>query len=155
MRKYCIVLLSLLLVVGLYSLSYAAVGIQKDGVGEGTATDLNFPQGAASNDGSAWSIGSSVSTEIATTVTVIPLTYTTVPVTISTRTVTVAAGKQGQVLRIVGVHRPGSGTLTITAAANTGITSITMDADGEEVTLQYVDDTFGWIVIGYKGATIT
>jgi predicted RecA/RadA family phage recombinase len=66
---------------------------------------------------------------------------------------TLAGGTPGQILSVqCEAHGGGDGTLTPETA--TGFTTVTFDAAGEQVTLLYLDDTLGWIVLGAVGATV-
>ena len=157
MAKFRVVLLTLLLVF-VCALSYASVGVRVNNVLVGTATDLDFGQ-AQTSDGSVYHIGNSTAAEVTTAVTVIPLTYSNVPVLISGRTVTLAAGTQGQVIRIIGVDRV-SGTLTISPNAGIGWSSATMATTGYTITLMYLTSTYtgagdGWVVVDYYGTTVS
>lgn len=98
------------------------------------------------------------------------LAYGTVAVTFSkNKKVTIANGTPGQMITIFIATNTGytSGvdyyTITddgvdgVTAAAllATGWDDIALDAQYDSVTLLYVDDTYGWIIVGQYGATIT
>ena len=63
---------------------------------------------------------------------------------------TLANGKPGQRLTINISAYVGNGTLTPTT--KTGFTNIVFAAAGQKATLEYVDDTVGWIVEGVAGA---
>jgi hypothetical protein len=73
---------------------------------------------------------------------------------ISGRTNTLSDGLPGQVIHLIGYNRI-AGTLTITPATSYGWFNATMDADGESLSLLYLNNTQGWIVIGAVGTTIT
>jgi hypothetical protein len=47
------------------------------------------------------------------------------------------------------------GSWIVTPVTRTGFDYITFDAVGETVTLLYVNDTIGWIIIANEGATVT
>lgn len=47
------------------------------------------------------------------------------------------------------------GSWIVTPVTRTGFNYITFDAVGETVTLLYVNDTIGWIIIANEGATVT
>lgn len=65
---------------------------------------------------------------------------------------TLADGNPGQLLTItLGTDGGGNGTLTPSTA--TGFASIVFADAGDTVTLQYVDDTVGWVLVGAWGAT--
>jgi hypothetical protein len=66
---------------------------------------------------------------------------------------TLANGEDGQIKTIAHVASSGSGTAILTPATKTGYTTITFNALGDTVTLQYFT-TVGWLVIGSRGVTI-
>jgi len=63
-------------------------------------------------------------------------------------------GVQGQVFTMYCSVLVGSGSSVVTPATTSGFATFTLDAAGESITLYYVDDTTGWIVIGTYGATV-
>jgi hypothetical protein len=76
---------------------------------------------------------------------------------VTTKTLTIANGSPGQVLALIaptstGVYTPG--TLVITATTKTGWNTATMDAAYDMLTLLYIDDSTGWVVIGASSITI-
>ncbi len=156
MRKISCILLTLLIVF-VCSLSYAAVGIKVNAIGVGAAADLDFAQGAAqTTDGSTYPVGNSISAELPTDKTAIPLTYAVVPITITSRSVTLGMGQPGQLINLVGVHNSTSATLTITnTGPHSGWTSATMNTNGYTLTLLYVNDDFGWVVVRYYGTSVS
>ena len=62
---------------------------------------------------------------------------------------TLANGKPGQKITIVLVVDGGDGTLTPTTMS--GFATIVLADAGDTVTLEYVDDTTGWIIVGAAG----
>lgn len=68
---------------------------------------------------------------------------------------TLPDGSRGQVLTIQVVEVQGSGTWTLTPDTATGFTSLIFEAVGDLVTLLYVDDTTGWIVISQESVEMT
>lgn len=65
---------------------------------------------------------------------------------------TLADGNPGQLLTItLGTDGGGDGTLTPTTC--TGFVDIVFADAGDTVTLQYVDDTVGWVIVGAFGAS--
>ena len=87
----------------------------------------------------------------------IPVSYTVVSVSCTTGAGTVnslANGRKGQLLTIVSSAQAGSDTIVVTPTTTTGFTTATIGAAKTSVTLLYVDNTYGWIVIGINGATI-
>lgn len=147
------------------SSAFAAVAIEKNGSPAGVATTINFEEDAAySTNGSTFNIPMNLDlisagvddggvTSVATGTTALPSGYSLAKVMVTSKTLTLADGVPGQVLTILGYSQ--TGTLSITASTKTGWLSMSMDADGEVVTLLYLDDTYGWIVAGYFGTTIT
>ena len=85
--------------------------------------------------------------------TAVPLGYDIVKIIITTRACTIANGIPGQVITIIGVDD--QGTVTLTPATSTGWTSAAIADDGDALTLKFVDSTYGWIVIGNVGITVT
>lgn len=63
---------------------------------------------------------------------------------------TLANGTPGQLLTIV-LGTDGGGDGTLTPATVTGFATIVFADAGDSATLQYVDDTVGWILIGASG----
>lgn len=63
---------------------------------------------------------------------------------------TLADGVAGQLLTIdLVVDGNGAGTLTPTTM--TGFATIVLDDAGDQVTLQYIDDSVGWVIVGAAG----
>jgi Flp pilus assembly protein CpaB len=82
----------------------------------------------------------------------VPITAATVQLTTTgANALTLANGTNGQMLAIVMVADGGDGTLTPTT--KTGYTTITFDAVGDSVLLQYFT-TLGWMIISNNGATV-
>ena len=155
MKKYLLVILLMLVMV---VPAYAAVGAKIVGTFQGAATDVDFGA-AGSFDGSTltnYSLGprasSGTSTTVASGTAVIPVTgYAVVVKNISEKVgsvATVANGIPGQVLTIVALTLTGSDTLVITPATASGFTTVTLSAAKQSVTLWYVSDTLGWVVVG-------
>jgi hypothetical protein len=227
-------LISLLVVVFVYSFALASVGVKSSGSSIGAATDINFSTGLdASSDGSTVTVtpsgsqtitggtingavigGSTPAAVTGTTVTstgamtagtgltattggitasagavtgtslsagsgtvtfktnlltigyanggvstvvtgstTLPLTYGTIKLVGGGQACTLANGTAGQLLNIIVVDYVGA--TTVTPATSTGLKSASFGADGHCLTLQYVDDTRGWVVVGYNGTTLT
>lgn len=92
------------------------------------------------------------STAVAASGLAIPITHARVAKTTgsSGEALTLANGEPGQVLTIdLVVDGGGDGTLAPTT--KTGFTSIVLADAGDQVTLRYVDDTVGWLIIGAAG----
>lgn len=82
----------------------------------------------------------------------VPITASTVRLTTTAAdALTLANGTNGQLLTIVMVVDGGDGTLTPTT--KTGFSTITFDAVGNSVTLQYFT-TLGWMIVSNYGATV-
>ena len=82
----------------------------------------------------------------------VPITAGTVRLTTTgTDALTLANGTNGQILTIVMVVDGGDGTLTPTT--KTGFSTITFDAVGNSVTLQYFT-TLGWMIVSSFNATV-
>lgn len=77
---------------------------------------------------------------------------------VATHTMVLQNGYAGQILTIAGEkNTPPTytlGTLTITPTTCTQFTSITFNAVADSVTLLYIDDTYGWVVIGGNSYTL-
>ena len=67
---------------------------------------------------------------------------------------TLANGVSGQVIIIEAASVTNSGTFVITPTLKTGFATVTLAAALDSVTLLYVDDTYGWVVVGIRGATV-
>lgn len=97
--------------------------------------------------------GTSVGTStMVTGPTAIPLGYGLVRMVCSTKTNTLANGIPGQIITLVAIDK--TGTLTIQPTKSTGWESATMSSHGHSLTLLYIGDVRGWIVLGYAGTTI-
>ena len=64
---------------------------------------------------------------------------------------TLANGAPGQELTLTLAATSGDGTLT--PATKTGFSTIVFHAVGDTVSLKYIDDTIGWIVVGVATRT--
>lgn len=85
---------------------------------------------------------------------VIPVTHRFVAKTTGAdaEALTLADGFPGQELTI-SLVTDGGGTGTLTPATATGWATIAFADAGDTVTLRYLNDTAGWIIIGALGAT--
>jgi hypothetical protein len=98
-------------------------------------------------------------TSITSSTTAIPLSYGFVRKGITDNTGyttgTLANGTPGQMLTILisADEGAGSGTFTLTPTTTTGFTSIYFNAVYDQVTLLYVDDSAGWIIVSYESVT--
>lgn len=65
-------------------------------------------------------------------------------------------GYTGQELDLIGVSIGGGSLLfTITPQTKTGFSKVVVDTTNDAVTLEYINDTVGWVVKGNAGATIS
>jgi len=95
-----------------------------------------------------------ISNAIAADVLVIPVTKPLVLKTTGAdaEALTLANGHPGQVL-VINLVTDGGGDGTLTPATATGwVTAVLADA-GDSLTLMYVNDTLGWIVLGATGVS--
>ena len=110
----------------------------------------------AGNFVSAGTVNGSVSQ--VSSVAALPLSYAVVaiPLTNAVGAVyTLANGTPGQVITFTEVGTvTGSDTAVITPSTKTGFSTATLSAAHQSVTLQYINSTVGWIIIGNAGATI-
>ena len=84
----------------------------------------------------------------------IPVTHGYVAKTTSgAEACTLANGKPGQIL-IINLIVSG-GAATITPVTLTGYVTIVLTAQSDQVALLYVDDTIGWVILGFAGAAAT
>ena len=93
-------------------------------------------------------------TEVAADVLAIPLTHPMVEKTTGAdaEALTLADGKPGQILTI-NLKTDGGGDGTLTPATSTWWSTVLFADAGDQVTLMYVDDTLGWIILGCFGLT--
>ena len=168
MKKFIAVFTAVAFVVILTSpVCYGAVGYKKDGTNQGAATDIDFRQSNTSFDGSTVTVYSngykgSVTTSVSTAsnLTSAELAYGVIKFSSGTaKTICIYAGSKGQMITLMAEP-----TVTITidqrkypavAGAWYGWNTIQITGQSQTVTLLYFDDTFGWIIVGNAGATIT
>ena len=80
----------------------------------------------------------------------VPITHRVVTMTTGgVEALTLANGEPGQELSIILGTDGGDGTLTPTT--KTGFATIVFADAGDQVLLRYVDDTLGWMIVGYAG----
>lgn len=159
-RLFLLLLVALLVCL---SSAFASVGILNDGSPTGAATNLDIYGGVQSFDGSTLQVGiigmarGGVSTMVSGTV-AIPLGYGVVLKQVySNIPLTLANGTPGQVLYFgISVFSTGSDpeSVRLTPTTKTGFTSIDFNAVGDNVILLYIDDTYGWVLIGSNSVTI-
>lgn len=179
MRKlfiYLAILASLILA----STAWAVVAVEEDDSYEGEAVTLNFEgQGVhCSMTGSTYTVamyanghneGVTTSVSSESNLTSAALAYGVIKKVGNDSTadlkVALANGTQGQMITIVITTAcASSGDYVITddgissgvfTMTKTGWDDIALDAAYDSVTLLYVDDTYGWVIIGQNGASIT
>ncbi|MBI1234759.1 MAG: hypothetical protein GC208_09685 [Alphaproteobacteria bacterium] len=117
--------------------------------------------------GAVWRVGGSLVLEAGATLTdarflgsvavaadelAIPLTarYASKTTGADAEALTLANGTPGQVITI-SLDTDGGGTGTLTPATATGFVSIAFADAGDNATLEYIDDTVGWIILGTAG----
>ena len=95
-------------------------------------------------------------TTMTSTATAISTSYRFVYKTMATagQVGTLANGVMGQLLIISAASVATSGTFVITPTTKTGFATVTLAAQYDSVTLLYVDDTYGWVIVGVRGATV-
>jgi hypothetical protein len=150
-----------------FSVAFAAVGIQNDGEPVGSATNLNFSSDEYSTDGSTFNIPISLDfiatgfhngdvTTVVTGVTALPSSHRVAIVLIANgETLTLANGTPGQLMTIIGAPQSDTGSKTVTATTKYGWTSVALADVLDSITLLYLDDTYGWIIVGNNNLTIT
>ena len=154
----------------------ASVGYKKDGDQQGNATSIDFRNGNTSFDGSTVTFyangykdgvttnvsGESNLTSAALAYGIIRLADTGSLDGSDNRYIALANGTAGQMITIM-LTADSGGSLYITnskvssavfSMTKTGWSSIKFDDAGDVVTLLYVDDTTGWIIVGGSGVTI-
>lgn len=96
----------------------------------------------------------SASAAVAADVLVIPVTASYVAKTTGgdAEALSLANGVPGQILTI-NLTTDGGGTGTLTPATCSGFATIAFADAGDNVTLRYIDDTVGWVLMGASGAT--
>ena len=94
------------------------------------------------------------STTVAADVLAIPVTHRYVAKTTGAdaEALTLANGTPGQKLTIH-LTTDGGGAGTLTPTTMTGFATIVFADAGDQVTLEYVNDTLGWVILGYAGVS--
>ncbi len=67
---------------------------------------------------------------------------------------TLANGTKGQLLTIFITVNSGSKNFVITPTTKTGFTTLTFDAEKDQATLLYIDDTTGWVLLSSTSVTV-
>jgi len=172
--KKIFVLTLLCLLVGFTNV-FAAVAIYENGIykGEATAIDIAAGQGASTfaNGEKAnlpfstnlfgtgtYNASVTVVTQVnSSTHTIGSVNYRTMIIPLGTisRTLTLPDGTAGQLLTIIIENSYDKATVTLTATTKYGWSSATLDSVNDTITLLFIDSTYGWIVIGDNGVTVT
>jgi len=156
---------------------FASVGYKKDGVDVGAAADINIVSGLSELSGSVVNLyangyKSGVTTNVSSesNLTSAALAYGVIqkvaPDSTADVQVALANGTAGQMLTIIvttgAVTTAGDWIITddgiapgVFTMTKTGWDDIAMDTANEMVTLLYLDDTYGWIIVGISGAAVT
>ncbi len=100
------------------------------------------------------SYGEDLVKDIAADVLVMPLTHPIISKTTGAdaEALTLADGLPGQGL-IINLTTDGGGTGTLTPATSTFWSTIAFADAGDQVTLLYIDDDIGWVIMGVFGLT--
>lgn len=167
MRKYLALMLAVMFMFACISPSLAAVGIKRDGVLQGTATDFDFKSmgDALTEDGSTWTfnlilagIGNGGATSMATSTLAVPIAYGYVNKAIANDAAftagTLADGVPGQMLTIHIYQQFGSEVFVVTPTTAANYVSLSFNAVDDHVTLLYTDDTTGWVVLDMNSVTV-
>ena len=172
MKKFLVLAIVIALLLSVGPLADASVGYQKDGVNSGNIMKIDFQKGFTSFDGSTVTfyasgykggVTTSVSTE--SNLTSAALAYGVIVKSnydgTSDQKVTLADGSIGQMLTLTITALGSSGDWVITddavgtAITKTGWDDITLGDALDSITLLYLDDTVGWIIVGNNGCTIS
>ena len=168
MNKLFTVLLILLL-VSWATPSFAAVALEKDGTYKGEAVTINVESNISEDadveitgdystktltiplatETIACGINSGGVTAMVSNVLAVPVNYRFAYkfIGVGAEALTLANGKVGQLLTII-ISTGEGGTATLTPATCTGFTSIELNATNDCVTLLYMDDIYGWVLVG-------
>lgn len=158
------------------SVSFASVGFKKDGENQGNAASIEVNGGLTEFDGNTVTIYSSgykggVTDVVTGKVTDIAgddfLSYGVINFAdhgtgVTSRSVAIANGEPGQMVTIILTACTGTFTLYITDdqvadgyMTKTGWDDIALNAALDSVTLLYIDDVSGWIIVGQNSVTVT
>ena len=169
MKKIFVFTIALLLAMS--SLSFASVGYKKDGEDKGNITSIDFKRGYTTFDGSTLSfysngyaggVTNNVSTESSLTSAALAYGFVrklAADGTAAQNTVGLADGTPGQMLTIQLVLKGTNSyiidkTCAATHTTTTGWTTLTFDTSLDSITLLYLDDVTGWLVVGNNGVTV-
>lgn len=152
----------------------ASVGYRKDGTYQGAVADINI-DGFAEQDGRVLTVFANghrsgvtdVCTQAVTDIGESVLAFGVIQYDdhgtgVTSRSIAIADGTPGQMVTITLEAFTGTFTLYITddqvasgTVTKTGWDDIAFNAALDSVTLLYVDDTVGWVVVGGNSVTIT
>lgn len=180
MRKLFCLAVVIALLLSIACPVFASVGYQKDGDNKGNASKIDFRGGYTDFDGSTVTFytngyGDNGTTSVTTNVssesnlTSAALAYGVILKedldSTSSVYVTLANGTPGQMLTIIMLAHTGTGDWVITddyvdpttgaALVNKGWDDLTFDTALDSITLLYLDDSIGWIIVGNNGVTVT
>lgn len=148
----------------------ASVGVKQEGDYQGAARDIDVYGNSTFNgntltiiaNGHKDGVTANVSTE--STLTSAALAYgfirkVAADGTTAQNTVGLADGAKGQMVTIQLVTKGTKSfiidkTCAATHTTTTGWTTLTFDTSLDSITLLYIDDVYGWIVIGNNGVTV-
>lgn len=165
MKKLWTIALILALFAGT---AYAIVAVDDDGDYIGEAVTLDFDRGlVASKSGSTVTVAATgykegettnVSTE--SSLTSAALAYGLISLQVgSAKTIGLSDGDVGQMITVRCSVRDGASAViwkyaTATPITCTGWSTLTFDTQGDSITLLWLDDTTGWVIVGNNGVTV-
>jgi len=171
MRKCIVFAVVIALILSFVPYAFASVGYKKDGADKGQITDIDFRGSNTSfnqstvtvyANGHKDGVTTNVSTESNLTSAALAYGVILMHINSNSKYVSIANGSIGQMVTIIVTDLNGSGTNYITddyvasgTVTKTGWDDIALTELNDSVTLLYVDDTYGWIIVGQQGATIT
>lgn len=172
MKRYLRFAIIIALLLSVTPLADASVGYQKDGVNTGNASKIDIRNGYSTFDGSTLTFfangyGDGVTTNVSSESNLLAaaLAYGVIiksaaDGTAAQNTVGLANGTAGQMVTIM-LTLKGTNSFVIdetclagASTINTGWATLTFDTSLDSITLLYVDDTYGWIIVGNNGVTI-
>lgn len=162
-----------LILAGIFALAvpaHATVKVNVDGVNKGHVNTVNYTGGTVTKVGDKITVPivdstmiaagatNGGATSMASTTTAVPVGYAYVNMAITTAdplysAKTLANGKKGQIQTIHAYT--GSSTTTITPATSYGWSVATFNAVDDQLTLMYLNDTDGWIVLEATSVSLT
>lgn len=173
-KLFCAVIVIALLLSS--TVAFASVGYKKDGEPQGNAISIDVKKGCSEFDGSTVSIFTNgykggVTDVVTAKVTDITgddfLSYGVINFAdhgtgVTSRSIALADGTPGQMVTIILTADTGTFTLYITDdqvadgyMTKTGWDDLAFGDALDTVTLLYLDDTTGWIIVGNSGVVVT